>query len=118
MDSSNFIGSWKIIRHTTAVSNGKEVDNYKTTFSMKFNTNGTCYRIQSTGTDTLEWAVLLKTNSLLIFNGTQGLSGFKLNILKNEPDAHQWEERFSTIYLVDTAWVPAIVTDVWNVTRQ
>lgn len=119
-DAANFIGDWKVLRSTTIVSNGKQIDSYKFNFSLKFNTDGTCFRTQPFGTDTMFWALQTKQNILVLasLNQTSSLSGYRLKILKNEPQAHKWEDITYTSFLKDTAWIPAVYTDTYDVTPK
>lgn len=119
-DAANFIGDWKVARSTTIISNGKLINSYNFNFSLKFNTDGTCYRTQPVGTDTLFWALQAKQDILVIasLNATANLSGYRLKILKNEPQAHKWEDRVYSSFLMDTVWVPAVFTDTYDVTPK
>ena len=118
--AANFIGDWKVASKRTITVNNKLIDTYNLNFTLKFNTDGTCYRTQPIGTDTLFWALQLKQNLLVLasLRPNANLSGYRLTILKNEPQAHQWEDRTFTTYLMDTAWVPAVFLDTYDVTPK
>jgi hypothetical protein len=118
--SANFIGDWKVAQSTVITANGKQVDSYKFNFSLKFNEDGTCYRTQPIGTDTLFWALQLKQNVLVLAsnNPRNNLSGYRMNIIKNEPAGHKWVNTIYTTYPIDTAWVPAIFEDTYDLTPK
>jgi hypothetical protein len=119
-DAANFIGDWKVAQSTVITVNGKFFDSYKFNFSLKFNADGTCYRTQPIGTDTLFWALQLKQNVVVLAGNDPkaNLSGYRMNIVKNEPNAHKWVNTIYTTYPIDTLWLPAIFEETYDLTPK